>query len=402
MHLTTNQILTLTSPAVALLFSLGFVFAWNYGRRRARYLLFLAAAFSVYALAMASQILFIPPNAGANTLVSGALYLISLFLLFRGIARRYRVPFDGMFYGLASIATLLALAYFYYAQWNLLARIYILNFSVAGMVLLSVFRIRRISRGIPIDRTFFWIYLLFGISFVPRTILSITKAASAGSTIGTSPYWIVMQITLLLFMVVLAMVLLAGAMLDIISELQHDRNIDDLTKLHNRRSFEEQGRREIQRCRNESICLVLCDLDHFKSINDTYGHHAGDTVLAECGNIIRRCIRKNDIAGRFGGEEFVVLMPNTTLVGAARFADRVREELAAADFPAMSVGQPVTASFGVAELLPGETLSGLFRRADSMLYTAKNGGRNRVVFDRAGIGLAHDPEDMSDIVPLRT
>src|SRR5690606_24961558 len=103
-----------------------------------------------------------------------------------------------------------------------------------------------------------------------------------------------------------------------------------------------------------------------------YGHQAGDIVLSECGHIIRRCIRMNDIAGRFGGEEFVVLMPNTSLLGAAHFADRVRTELAAANFPALTGAHSVTASFGVAELLPNESLSDLFSRADTLLYAAKN------------------------------
>lgn len=147
---------------------------------------------------------------------------------------------------------------------------------------------------------------------------------------------------------------------------------------------------------------MLCDLDHFKVINDSFGHHAGDMVLMECGNIIRRCIRKNDIAGRFGGEEFVVLMPNTSLAGAARLADRIRAELADANFPAMTGVHPVTASFGVAELLPNESLSDLFRRTDTMLYAAKKEGRNRVMLDGAGTVSGHIEEDANDVVPLST
>src|SRR5690606_18912147 len=122
----------------------------------------------------------------------------------------------------------------------------------------STFRIRRAKRGAFIDRVFFWVYLLFGISFFPRTMLSVTKAVSGGvSVFSTSPFWLALQITLLLFAIVLAMVLLAAAMLDIIRQLQHDRNIDDLTKHHNRRSFEEQCLRELVGRRNEPVCLAL-------------------------------------------------------------------------------------------------------------------------------------------------
>ncbi|NYT59657.1 GGDEF domain-containing protein [Alcaligenaceae bacterium] len=403
MHLTDTQILTLGSPAVSILFSFGFVLVWNYGRRRAQYLLLISASFFVYALAAISQILYIPRDSGLNALFSGGLFLFSLLLLSSGVTKRYRAHFDGVLHGLAVIATLLALAYFYYEQPDVVVRIYVLNFSVAGMVLLSAFRIRTISRGALIDRTFFWVYLLFGISFIVRTSLSVTKAVSNGaSAFLASPFWLALQMSLLLFAILLAMVLLAAAMLDIISVLQHDRNIDDLTKLHNRRSFEERSLRKLVAHRNESICLVLCDLDHFKVINDSFGHHAGDMVLMECGNIIRRCIRKNDIAGRFGGEEFVVLMPNTSLAGAARLADRIRAELADANFPAMTGVHPVTASFGVAELLPNESLSDLFRRTDTMLYAAKKEGRNRVMLDGAGTVSGHIEEDANDVVPLST
>lgn len=382
MQLSTTQVLTLGSPAVSILFSLGFVLVWNYGRRRAHYLLFIAASFLLYALAATSQILRIPHDYGVNAVLSGGLFLSSLLLLVYGVARRYQVGFDGVLYGLMFIGTLLALAYFYYEKPDITMRIYVLNFSVAAIVLLSTFRVRRISRGALIDRTFFWVYLLFGISFFPRTMLSVTQAVSGGLfAFKTSPFWLALQLTLLVFAVVLALVLLAAAMLDIINVLLHDRNIDGLTKLYNRRSFEERSRQALVFQRNEPVCLVLCDLDHFKAINDSYGHHAGDMVLIECGNIIRRCARKNDIAGRFGGEEFVVLLPGTDLQGAAYFADRVRSALAQARFPALNELQPVTASFGVAELLPDETLSDLVHRADIMLYAAKNAGRNRVMLD---------------------
>src|SRR5690606_22253971 len=126
---------------------------------------------------------------------------------------------------------------------------------------------------------------------------------------------------------------------------------------------------------------------HFKAINDTHGHSAGDRVLIEVGRIIGQCARAHDIAGRFGGEEFIVLLPNTSLDGATYFAERVRKTLA--DTPFRGAGGPitVTGSFGVAERLPGESLLELINRTDTMLYTAKKEGRNRVVLDGQDAGL---------------
>ncbi|MBV6272596.1 GGDEF domain-containing protein [Alcaligenaceae bacterium CGII-47] len=382
MQLTITQVLGLGSPGVSILFSLSFIFVWNYGRRKSNYLLLISAAFVFYALAATSQILFIPQDTGLNALVSGGLFMSSLFLLNYGVAKRYQVRFDLAIHILVLIGVLIALAYFFYENRNIIARIYILNFSVAGIILISVFRIRSNIRGALIDRIFFWTYLLFGISFFPRTVLSITQAVSRGlPEFSTSPFWLILQLTLLLFAVLLALVLLAAAMLDIINALQHDRNIDSLTKLYNRRSFEERGRNALASDRNEPISLVMFDLDNFKAINDNYGHAAGDMVLAESGNIIRQCARKKDIAGRFGGEEFIVLLPGTNLNEAARFAHRVRTKLANTVFSALTDMESVTASFGVVELLPKETLSNLVQRADIMLYEAKNEGKNRVALD---------------------
>lgn len=382
MQLTSTQILTLGSPAVSILFSIGFVLVWIYGRRRHHYLLYISASFFTYAAAATSQILHVPADYGVNALVSGGLFMCSLILLVRGVAQRYRAPFDPAIYILQFIATLGALAYFYYVERDLISRIYILNFSVAGMALLSVFRIRSACRGALIDRTFFWVYLLFGLSFFPRTILSASKTVTGDvPAFVASPFWLALQLSLLLFAVMLALVLLAAAMLEIISALEHERNIDGLTQLHNRRSFEERSLREISHLRNEPISLVLCDIDHFKTINDYYGHLAGDMVLVECGALLRQCIRTHDIAGRLGGEEFVVLMPNTNLQGAQAWADRVRTILAKTRFPSLPDHHSITASFGVATRLPNESLEDLIRRADVMLYAAKDDGRNRVVVD---------------------
>jgi len=120
----------------------------------------------------------------------------------------------------------------------------------------------------------------------------------------------------------------------------------------------------------------MADLDHFKRVNDTYGHAAGDRVLTVFGDLPGRCTWVIDIVARFGGEEFVVLKPNTDLENATIIANRIRESFAACTIE--SLPDPVTASFGVAEVAPDEQGSGLPRRADAALYEAKHSGRNRV------------------------
>ena len=112
----------------------------------------------------------------------------------------------------------------------------------------------------------------------------------------------------------------------------------------------------------------MADLDHFKRVNDTYGHEAGDKVLAAFSDLLRRCTRATDVVARFGGEEFVVLMPATDLAQASAIAERIRGEFAACRVEPLP--DPVTASFGVAQLAAGEQGPALLRRADGALARA--------------------------------
>jgi two-component system cell cycle response regulator len=159
---------------------------------------------------------------------------------------------------------------------------------------------------------------------------------------------------------------------------------DDLTGLYNRRyvfaHLSELIARHAEGGNNTAV--MIFDIDHFKRVNDRYGHPAGDDVLRELAVRAQRNVRSVDLVGRLGGEEFVVVMPETNLSGAAVVADRLRLAVCdeAFNLPANGELIPVTISIGVAITAPGEdTLEGLLKRADEALYAAKNGGRNRVV-----------------------
>jgi len=156
---------------------------------------------------------------------------------------------------------------------------------------------------------------------------------------------------------------------------------DPLTGLGNRRRLEEALPVEVKRVERTGARLsaFIADLDHFKRVNDVYGHEAGDAVLAAFGDCLRRHARANDVVVRSGGEEFVVLMPHTMLDDAILVADRFRESLAATIIAPLP--QAVTVSVGVAELASREQGDALLRRADRALYRAKRMGRNVVIAD---------------------
>jgi diguanylate cyclase (GGDEF)-like protein len=172
-----------------------------------------------------------------------------------------------------------------------------------------------------------------------------------------------------------------------IENLRGDARTDHKTQLLNSRGWHEQTAREFARARrqNSMLTLAVIDLDHFKQVNDTWGHPAGDAVLRAIGVVLRETTRKGDVVGRFGGEEFVLLLPDTDAEQAMRVAERVRQGVADMHVAATDKrGQPVlishrTASIGIASG-PGSTaeLDELLRSADAAVYEAKNGGRNQV------------------------
>ena len=153
---------------------------------------------------------------------------------------------------------------------------------------------------------------------------------------------------------------------------------DALTGVGNRRRLDEALVSEAARASryDQPLALLILDIDHFKRVNDTWGHDTGDRVLKETGTMLLASLRESDIATRMGGEEFVVLLPATGVNQALASAERLREALGAHDF---NLPSRVTASFGVACLEPGESGPALLARADGALYTAKQQGRNRVV-----------------------
>jgi diguanylate cyclase (GGDEF)-like protein len=163
--------------------------------------------------------------------------------------------------------------------------------------------------------------------------------------------------------------------------VQHQAVTDELTGLVNRRRFMTALDAEIARTsRVRPPALILADLDDFKRVNDDFGHPIGDEVLQEFARALGTCVRDIDIPARLGGEEFAVLLPETSLEGAAAVAERLQRVLTAAPLLVRG-GRSIdaTASFGVAELVEGETADALLRRADAALYGAKAEGKNRVV-----------------------
>ncbi len=198
--------------------------------------------------------------------------------------------------------------------------------------------------------------------------------------------WVEPVLRLAMFMAVLAIVGVVTAVVVVLREqvlalvlrLRTLASHDSLTGALNRGAFEQRLDAELARARRSStdLSLVIFDVDHFKRLNDSYGHAAGDAALRAIGDVVTAAMRRSDVFGRLGGEEFGLLLPDTGIAGAATVADKLRRRLAAP-----TAGQrPLTVSFGVSEVHDGaSTARAMFDDADRAMYAAKRAGRDRVM-----------------------
>ncbi len=161
--------------------------------------------------------------------------------------------------------------------------------------------------------------------------------------------------------------------------LEYQANHDQLTGLFNRQKFNEVFAKEIKRERRYENCLslIIFDIDNFKKFNDTYGHHMGDEVLKTISKIVLKSIREHDTVARWGGEEFVVLLPQTDIIGAKNVAEKIRKAIA--EYEDEVIPERITSSFGVSQLKKEENQQNLLKNADIALYEAKAQGKNIVI-----------------------
>ena len=165
-------------------------------------------------------------------------------------------------------------------------------------------------------------------------------------------------------------------------ELKRQATTDPLTGLFNRRQYEMLFRRERERCRRQgtTICVAMADLDHFKKLNDQLGHDSGDVALRHVARLLTSQLREGDVVGRFGGEEFIILLPDTDVREAQTVIERLRRTLEANPVPLEQRTWKLTATFSVSAVLEGERdIAETLRRVDAGLYQGKHAGRNQVV-----------------------
>jgi diguanylate cyclase (GGDEF)-like protein len=370
------MVLRFIPPILLLLFAAAFV-ALRVSGRSVHCAQYFSSAFLAVGLGTFLQITGWPTDPRLNTLLFASLYVAGALTLAEGIFARSGKRLPLIFHAASSAIVLGLVWYFVYFDKNLIGRIYALNFGMGAILLVAAWQARFLLRQNGADRALFWLMLLLGLQFFPRTWLS-TGSISIGDATAPfqSEFWTWAQFSVEVVGAAVGLGLLAICAADAISALERERDSDPLTGLLNRRGL--QARAEfLARRKRARISVIVCDIDYFKTINDTLGHAAGDVVLSSFGRMLQNAVRTGDVAGRIGGEEFALVLKGSSVEQAFRLAERLRIEIAGATFDGLPPARSITCSFGIAEFHSGEDLWATIGRADRILYAAKKAGRNR-------------------------
>ncbi|UOR15300.1 GGDEF domain-containing protein [Qipengyuania aquimaris] len=377
-----EQIIGLITPTMAVVFILVFLVLWNRGKM-GNYVLAFAASYLFFCIGFAATHLL-----DTSTLyifhVTQFFYTLSTVSALWGLATRVgQPPYLGVhltIYGLSAATLAVAVV----MSSDIAPRLIIVNTGYGAMYLIGVMTLLGAHQREAIDKLIIAAQALLAAQFLIRPVLTLLVESSiAADAYRESIYYSVVNLSLSLISLVAAMVLVGACVYDQIKAVRERAEMDMLTGLRTRRAFEQDVVAQIEKAKLEGIpvSLVVADIDHFKSVNDVWGHQVGDKAIAAFGHVIEDTIRDTDIAGRIGGEEFCVLAWNCDGEAAVAMAERIRKRLGATQVEGMPDDHRLTASFGVAGRKEGEGYGKLFARTDAALYKAKQEGRNRTLAD---------------------
>ena len=369
--------------SVAGIFAVAFavVAATNRGARGARWL---AAGYGMGIIYVALEFLLTrqvdPTPVGIGIFL---VFLIALSFALVGVAHHYRAqpPWGAM--AAIWVATILAVPVIFSMTYGSIARLMLYQIPYFAMQVLLGLVIWRSGRRQALDLLLIALQVLAASIYVAKPfIAAIVGTASAPQGYMATTYAAISQSGSVVTLMAIALVMLLVIMRDTTAEMVARSETDPLSSVLNRRGFEHHAELALLRGGDMAV-LVAADLDDFKKINDSFGHAAGDGVIAHFAAMLVDAAPANAIVGRIGGEEFAVLLPDALLSDGRLYAETVCTTFAAAQLPVLGVDRGFTASFGVAQRTSGDSLFDLSRRADAALYRAKAGGRNQV---RVAIG----------------
>ncbi|WP_394726841.1 GGDEF domain-containing protein [Altererythrobacter sp. GH1-8] len=376
-------ILNLVSPTIAGIFAVVFLILWWRDREQRH-----VAAFAACYVSLATGLLisYFAPNPGGTTAVLTVhfTYSIGVLAMAWGAARRMGQRQPMLAY---TATTAVTAAFLWYASLinDQTAQLYAENGNMGLLFALTAQSLWRASERNVIDRAIIWMFVLIAAQFFIRPLMTMMfEGPLTIEAYRASVFYSVYVLSLALLSLLLALALTAAVIADQLRTQEQRSETDPLSGLKIRRAFENEGMNLLDKglAQGLPVSMIVADIDHFKQVNDIWGHQAGDRAIAAFGELIKGMVRSDDICGRIGGEEFCLMVWNCELGPAERLAERIRTAYAEMPHDGISPDVRLTASFGIASARSNEGFGKLFARADAALYRAKEAGRNRVFADR--------------------
>ncbi|MGB7336022.1 MAG: GGDEF domain-containing protein [Salaquimonas sp.] len=391
----TGTIYQFVTPIVSIIFAAAFFVIYFYSKKKLSIALF-GVSYLLGGAVLILDILRSGFSEVTSSLMLNSLYLLTLAVLTAAFALHFekKIPYKMMM--LVATATLSIMLWYLLVDYNITMRTASMNFGSALILLPAIGIVPRKNCSV-IYKAIFWALVITFAQFYIRTGLTIYLADQPLSmeNYRNSIYLIGFHFSVALAAVGLALTLCIAIGIEEVTNMRRLAETDPLSGLVNRRGFEQEACSQIglSNQRKVPLSLIVCDIDHFKNINDTYGHDVGDKIIKGFGRIIQSGCRRTDLVARIGGEEFCILLPVATKEMAFMVANSVREVFGKYQFPDLPEDAFCNASFGVSQIEPGENYQQLFKRADDALYQAKQTGRNKCIISPAqhekpkGIGM---------------
>ncbi|MEO1046106.1 MAG: GGDEF domain-containing protein [Pseudomonadota bacterium] len=374
-----TQILGLVTPLMALFFAATFIVFWRVGRMR-RHVLGFGIAYALSAVGfLITHIL--PSNAIYTFHAAQFFYSLASTVMLASVCERVGQRLHLGSFAIVYVISALVLAVTISFSNDVGPRLVIANMGYGVMAAMGVTTLLVAKRRDIIDLAVIAVMALQAADFLVRPTLTLLFEQSIPAEVyRDSIYYSLIGLVLGVKGVTTAMVLIGATIAEWAIALRESSERDALSGLRNRGSFEQSTQKLLLRAQTEGrpLSLVVADIDHFKQVNDIWGHQAGDQAIAGIGALIGKMVRGSDTAGRIGGEEFCIAIWNCENEAAYRLAERIRQAFAGLSHSGLNDDIRLTASFGVATAQQGESYEQLFARADAALYKAKESGRDRV------------------------
>ncbi len=374
-----TQILGLVTPLMALFFAATFAVLWRAGQLPRHVLGFGIA----YALSATGFLIthFAPADAFYVFHATQLFYSLASVVMLASVCERAGQQLHLGSMAFVYVITALVLGLTVSLSNDVGPRLIVVNMGYGVMFAMGVTTLLTAQRRDAIDIAIIAVMAFQAADFLVRPSLSLLFERSIPADVyRDSIYYSLIGLVLGVKGVTTAVVLIGATIAEWTAALRESSERDGLSGLRNRGSFEHSMRILLPRAQAEGqkLSLVVADIDHFKQVNDIWGHQAGDQAISGIGELIGTMADDRDIAARIGGEEFCIALWNCENGRAHRFAERARQAFAGLEHSRLSDNIRLTASFGVATARDGESYEQLFARADAALYKAKSNGRNRV------------------------